>query len=76
MFLGLKQHQEFLLEIENKSIDVTKSVKLLGINVDDELKFDKHMKTLCQMLAEKSVHFQGSHLTSTRRKERSCTTHS
>ena len=29
MFLGLKQHQEFFLEIENKSIDVTRSVKLL-----------------------------------------------
>ena len=29
MFLGLKQHQEFFLEIENKSINVTRSVKLL-----------------------------------------------
>ena len=35
MFLGLKQHQEFFLEIEHKSIDVTRSVKLLGISVDD-----------------------------------------
>ena len=48
MFLGLKQHQEFFLELENKSIDVTRSVKLLGISVDDEVKFDKHVKTLCQ----------------------------
>ena len=40
-----KQHQKFPLKIENKLIDVTReferSVKLLGINVDDELKFDK-----------------------------------
>ena len=43
IFLGLKQH----LEIENKSINVTRSLKLLGINVDDELKFNKHVKTLC-----------------------------
>ena len=53
MFLGLKQHQEFFLEIENKSIDVTRSVKLLGINVDDELKFDKHVKTMCQNVSRK-----------------------
>ena len=47
MLLGLKQHEEFLLEIENKSIDETKSVKFLRINVDDGLKFDKHVITLC-----------------------------
>ena len=44
MFLGLKQHQEFLLEIGNKIVNVTRSVKLLGIVIDDELKFDKHVK--------------------------------
>ena len=27
---------------------MTKSVKLFGIDVDDELKFEKHVKTLCQ----------------------------
>ena len=53
MFLGLKQHQEFFLEIENKSIDVTRSVELLGINVDDELKFNKHVKTMCQNVSRK-----------------------
>ena len=53
MFLGLKQHQEFSLETENKSIDMTRSVKLLGINVDDELKFDKHVKTMCQNVSRK-----------------------
>ena len=53
IFLGLKQPQEFFLEIENKSIDVTRSVKLLGINVYDELKFDKHVKTMCQNVSRK-----------------------
>ena len=46
IFLGLKQHQEFLLEIRNKTVNVTRSVRLLGIVIDDELKFDKHVKTL------------------------------
>ena len=42
-----------LLLLENKSINVTKSFKLLGINVDDELKFDKHVKKLCQNISRK-----------------------
>ena len=53
MFLGLRQHQEFFLEIENKLINVRRSVKLLGISVDDELKFDEHVKTLCQKVRRK-----------------------
>ena len=32
---------------------MTMSVKLLGISVDDELKFDKHVKTLCQKASRK-----------------------
>ena len=65
MFLGLKQHQEFFLEIENKSIDVTRSVKLLGISVDDELKFDKHVKTLCQKVSRKVSAFSRVQVLST-----------
>ena len=57
IFLGLKQHQEFLLEVKNISINVTRSVKLLGIDVDDELKFDKYVKTLCQKVSRKASAF-------------------
>ena len=32
---------------------MTRFVKLLGINVDDELKFDKHVKTVCQNVSRK-----------------------
>ena len=53
MFFGQKQHQEFILEIEKKSIIVTRSVKLLGTKVDDELKFHEHAKTLCQKVMRK-----------------------
>ncbi len=48
MFLVLKQHQEFLLEIDNRIINVARSVKSLGMTIDDELKFDKNVKTLFQ----------------------------
>ena len=47
IFLGLKQNQELLLEIENIIVKATRSVKLLGIAVDDEVKVEKHVKTLC-----------------------------
>ena len=53
IFLGLKQNQEFLLEIGNIIVKATRSVKLLGITVDDELKFEKHVKTLCQKVCKK-----------------------
>ena len=44
IFLGLKQNQEFLLEMGNIIVKATRYVKLLGITVDDELKFEKHVK--------------------------------
>ena len=52
-FLGLKQNQEFLLEIGSITVKATRSVKLLGTLVDDELKFEKHVKTLCQKVCKK-----------------------
>ena len=52
-FLGLKQNQEFLLEIGNIIVKATRSVKQLGTTVDDELKFEKHVKTLCQKVCKK-----------------------
>ena len=52
IFLGLKQNQVFLLEIGNRIVEATRSVKLLGITVDDELRFYKHVKTLCQKVCK------------------------
>ena len=51
--LGLKQNQEFLLEIGNIIVKAKRSVKLLGTTVDDELKFEKHVKTLSQKVCKK-----------------------
>ena len=53
IFLGLKQNQEFLLEIGNAIVKGTRSVRLLGTTVDDELKFEKLVKTLCQKVCKK-----------------------
>ena len=59
ILLGLKQNQEFLLKIRNIIVKVTRSVKLLGITVDDELKFEKQVKTICQKVCKKVNAFSG-----------------
>ena len=35
------------LIIDNKEIKTTNSVKLLGINIDDQLRFNEHISILC-----------------------------
>ena len=36
---------------DNKEIKTTNSIKLLGINIDDQLKFNEHMLILCSKAA-------------------------
>ena len=38
---------KYKLTIANNDIESTKSVKLLGITVDDRLRFDQHIPNLC-----------------------------
>ena len=35
------------LIIDNKEIKTTNSIKLLGINIDDQLRFNEHISVLC-----------------------------
>ena len=37
--------------IDNKEIKTTKPIKLLGINIDDQLKFNEHISILCSKRA-------------------------
>ena len=39
------------LIINNKEIKTTNSIKLLGINVDDQLRFNEHISVLCSKAA-------------------------
>ena len=39
--------------MENKRIKSPNEVKLLGINIDDELKFTKHMSNSCNMASNR-----------------------
>ena len=48
MFLGMREQPKLALEINNITIPLTDRVKLLGVTIDSQLKFDDHIKALCQ----------------------------
>ena len=47
MFLGLTRHRRLRLNIEGNKVSAADCVKLLGVEIDNKVKFDKHVKTLC-----------------------------
>ena len=48
MLLGTKRNDKLCMEINGATVCPSASVKLLGIAIDAGLKFDQHVKTLCQ----------------------------
>ncbi len=46
MFLGLKKKHELRLNINGNTIQAANHVKLLGIEIDNKLDFDRHDQTL------------------------------
>ena len=57
MFLGLKRKQGLPLNIQGSKIVAKEHVKLLGIEIDNKLKFDKYVQTLCQKVNKKTSTF-------------------
>ena len=53
MFLRLKGRRRLRLNINDNKLSATDPVKLLGIEVDNKLKFNKHVKTLCSKVTKK-----------------------
>ena len=51
MYSGLKP-RPIELTICNKVIQSVEYVKLLGIHIDDKLRFDKHISTLCKRASQ------------------------
>ena len=48
MLLGTKRNDKICMDINGATVYPSASVKLLGITIDAGLKFDQHVKTLCQ----------------------------
>ena len=59
MFLGLNQTHKLCLEVNNKIIPSSDTVKLLGVDIDSKLKFDRHVKTMCAKTNRKVSAFLG-----------------
>ena len=53
MFLGVKNIASFRLNVNGKIIPCSNEVKLLGITIDNELIFKKHIKDLCKRASYK-----------------------
>ena len=58
MFLGLNKKQKLRLNIEGVKILSTESVKLLEIEIDNQFRFNKHIKTLCNKTNRKVSAFK------------------
>ena len=52
-FLGLKGQRKLRLNINDNKLAATDHAKLLGIEVDNKLKFNKHVKTPCSKVTKK-----------------------
>ena len=55
MFLGRREERKLTLEINDITIPLTDKVKLLGVTIDSQLKFEDHIKALCQTANRKLV---------------------
>ena len=54
IFLGMREQPKLILEINDTTMPLTDKVKLLGVTIDSQLlKFDNHIKALCQIANRK-----------------------
>ena len=57
MFLSLKSNNSLCLNIDGQKIKQSEHVKLLGVQKDNKLHFDKHVKEQCQKINQKLCAF-------------------
>ena len=57
MFIGLKDDIELCTDINGIVVQMTNSVKLLGVTIDSMLNFNQHVQLICKKLQIKSELF-------------------
>ena len=57
MFLGLKGAKKLCLDMNGQLIPSSEHVKLLGVNIDNSLKFETHVKEICKKVNQKLYAF-------------------
>ena len=57
MFLGLKRKNKLCLNINGQLITQSEHVKLLGVTIDNSLKFDTHVQSICKKANQKLYAF-------------------
>ena len=53
MFLGLKDDPKLCIDINGNVVQMTDSVKLLGITIDSKLNFKQHVQSICKKASNK-----------------------
>ena len=53
IFFGLKEDHELSIEVNGDVIKMPDTVKLLGATIDSKLRFNEHVKIICQKTNKK-----------------------
>ena len=48
IFFGIKEDHELSIESNSDVIKMSDTVKLLGVSIDSKLRFNEHVKAICQ----------------------------
>ena len=48
IFFALKEDHELRIEVNGDVIKVSDTIKLLSVTIDSKLRFNKHVKIMCQ----------------------------
>ena len=56
LFLGLKRKNKLCLNINGQLITQSEHVKLLGVTIDNSLKFDTHVQSICKKANQNYMH--------------------
>ena len=54
MFIGLKDDIKLCIDINGIVVQMTDSVKLLGVTIDSMLNFNLHVQSICKKASKKS----------------------